>query len=333
MSQSYNEQIYLGVTNGENDEFVYIDDNKQLEVKYDKILQSENELDGITVVTEGVQAGYKKIIIEKGYVKFETLVKADTNKPEGSPTFTVIAEKAREKGALEGKEEELVLNLCRDASAKTFEEENAGFLWVKNIFMPDSALEHPIYSEWSKFEGNFGYSNTVEGQQQGTMDEKAYNELTFNLAKEKEAPNGYFILVIWTAGISLLSQIIMTKSNKAQMELQTVDGQGAQSQKVMTIMMPIMMAIFAFMYTAAFSIYIIISSVIGIFTTILINFITDKQLKKMMAGVESQPIRGRVYVAKEEPKKEQPKKKEKKQKIEDHDFLSGLADKKKGKRK
>ena len=45
-------------------------------------------------------------------------------------------------------------------------------------------------------------------------------------------------------------------------------------------MMPIMMAVFAFMYTSAFSIYIILSSIIGIGTTFLINFIVDLQLKK-----------------------------------------------------
>ena len=67
-----------------------------------------------------------------------------------------------------------------------------------------------------------------------------------------------FILVILTAGISFLTQIVMTKQQKAQMELQTVDGQGMQTQKIMKWMMPIMMAIFSFMYTAAFSIYIIL---------------------------------------------------------------------------
>ena len=196
--------------------------------------------------------------------------------------------------------------------------------------MPDSALEHPIYEDWDKFQSNFSYSNVIEGQtQQANMSKETYQELIYNLNNEKDAPNGYFILVILTAGISFLSQFIMNKANKAQMELQTVDGQGAQTQKMMSIIMPIMMAIFAFMYTAAFSIYIVLSSVIGILTTLLINFIADKKYKKLVAEKKPTEIRGRVYIPKEEPKKQPEKKKNKKQKVNEHDFLSGLADKKK----
>jgi membrane protein insertase Oxa1/YidC/SpoIIIJ len=114
------------------------------------------------------------------------------------------------------------------------------------------------------------------------------------------------------------------------MELQTVDGQGAQSQKMMTYMMPIMMAVFAFMYTAAFCIYIVLSSVISIGTTFMINGIIDLKYKNQKAQEKPQVVRGRVYVPKEEPKKEEPKKKSKAQKEKENDgFLSGKFDKKK----
>ena len=124
----------------------------------------------------------------------------------------------------------------------------------------------------------------------------------------------------------VLIQAMQRKSQKAQMELQTVNGQGAQTQKMMMWMMPIMMAIFAFMYTAAFSLYIVISSVISLLTTFLINFIADKKFKPKEAG-ENEVIRGRVYIP---PKKEEePKQKKKKDKTVEDGFLSGLADKKK----
>ena len=133
-------------------------------------------------------------------------------------------------------------------------------------------------------------------------------------------------MVILTAGVSLLSQIVMGKSQKAQMELQTVDGQGAQTQKMMQWMMPIMMAVFAFMYTSAFSIYIILSSIIGIGTTFLINFIVDLQLKKENKNKQTDKVRGRIHTpAPQEPKKEE-KKKNKNQPPE-NDFLSGKAGK------
>ena len=125
----------------------------------------------------------------------------------------------------------------------------------------------------------------------------------------------------------------MGKSQKAQMELQTVDGQGAQTQKMMKWMMPIMMAFFSFMYTAAFSLYIIISNVLSIGTTYGINFIVDRRFKKKEGlDTEKTVIRGRVYTPKEEEKQEP--KKEKKSKLNKKeepkgDFLSGTTDAKK----
>ena len=149
------------------------------------------------------------------------------------------------------------------------------------------------------------------------------------LEDEKNAPNGYFILVILTAGLSLLSQIVMSKSQKAQMELQTVDGQGAQTQKMMTWMMPIMMAIFAFMYTSAFSIYIILSTLISMLSTFVINYVVDRKYKKEKAQTETDVIRGRVHNQKEDKKQEKNDKKVKKDIPEKGDFLSGTADGKK----
>jgi len=206
-------------------------------------------------------------------------------------------------------------------SAESFRENNAGFLWVKNIWISDSPLKHPIETNWETFKATHGVPSDV------IINEADYAKMISKLDVEKEAPNGYFILVILTAGVSLLLQIVTTKSQKAQMELQTVNGQGASTQKMMTWIMPIMMAIFAFMYTAAFSIYIILSSAISIGSTFVINAIIDKKYKKNDNNVKK--IRGRVYVPKEEEKPEPKKeKKAKKNAVPENSFLSGKADNK-----
>jgi membrane protein insertase Oxa1/YidC/SpoIIIJ len=197
-------------------------------------------------------------------------------------------------------------------------------------------MAHPVESSWETFKATHGYSS-IE-----TFEPTNYNELIAKLNYEKTAPNGFFILVVLTAGISFVMQIVTAKSQKAQMELQTVDGQGAQTQKVMKWMMPVMMAFFAFMYTAAFSIYIVISNVLSIGTMFGINYVVDRRFKKKgfkkggakKTDSEQNVVRGRVFVPKEEPKKEEPKKKkEKKSKVpEKVDFLSGTADLKKNKK-
>ena len=99
----------------------------------------------------------------------------------------------------------------------------------------------------------------------------------------KEQSNGYLILVILSIGVMLLSQFVMSKAQKAQLELQSVDGangQAAQTSKMMMWIMPIMFGIFSFMYTASFSIYLIISTVFSMFSTMIINKIVEIKFNK-----------------------------------------------------
>lgn len=216
-------------------------------------------------------------------------------------------------------------------AAKTFREIPKSFLWVKNIWIRDGAKANPVES-YESFKAN-GVSggcagcSSCYGDNYNLPGEESYNILTKNLTEEKTAPNGYYILPILTAAITFLMQFIMTKSQKASMELQTVDGQGMQTQKMMMWMMPIMMAVFAFMYTAAFSVYIIVSSLISIGSTLLINLYTDKKYGKPKNN--SEVIRGRVYNKEEDKKPVATKPAQKKA-----DFINGsIITKKKGDKK
>ena len=87
-------------------------------------------------------------------------------------------------------------------------------------------------------------------------------------------------MIVLVAGLSFLSQWVMSRGQKAQMELQSVDGMGAMQNKMMMWLMPIMMAFFAFMYTAAFSTYIICSQLFSMLTTLGINKIVDIKFQK-----------------------------------------------------
>ncbi len=235
----------------------------------------------------------------------------------------------------ESKANEFLTDISQQKSADKFREENEGLLWIKNIWVSDTAFKHPVESSWSEFKNTHKY----EGNDIG---DSGYANLTQKLSYEKSTPNGYFILVLLTAGSSLVTQLVMSKSQKAQMELQSVDGKQAQTQKIMMFAMPIMMAVFAFMYTAAFSIYIVINSGLGICTTLAINKIVDVKFKKQnekegkVVKSDKKRIHGRVYVPKQEEVKEEPKKAAAKngktQKEFEHgdkDFLSGKQDNKK----
>ncbi len=290
---------------------------------------------GNNVQEEYVVDYYYTISSDKGYVIYQKHYKYENNEYNfegGSYFYKVLPGNLDNSGLKDengklysesGKESELafIKDICQTKSAETFRRENGRFLWVKNIWVKDSPFAHPVLD----------YEDFVK-EQSSNIPQDDYDNLTAKLSAEREAPNGYFILCVLTAGISFLTQFVTTKGQKAMTEFQTVDGQGKSSSKMMMIMMPIMMAVFSFIYTAAFSIYIFISSALGILTTLLINWITTKKYNKETVKVngssENEVIRGRVYVEKK-PKKEEPKKVKKTKEETKGDFLKGPVNKKK----
>ena len=150
----------------------------------------------------------------------------------------------------------------RNAAEAKYREGRNKFLWVKNIWLPDTSYQHPVQLETG-------------------VPEDIYNEITMNLAEEKGAANGYYILIIVSIGTMFLSQFIISRSQKAQNELQTADGRGKTTQKVMMIVMPIIFGIFSFFYSAGFSIYMVTSNVFGILSTVTTNFFIDRKFKKI----------------------------------------------------
>ncbi len=173
------------------------------------------------------------------------------------------------------------------AAADVFlNEKDPGFLWVKNVWYPDVSYEHPIQN-YNNFKGAF--KNVRDANGNATSIEALFGSDEFNdydmrltpyLSEQKGEANGYFILIILSIGLMLLSQFVTMKSQKDADKYQTVDGQGARTQKVMMIMMPIMFAVFGFLWSAAFTIYNIISSFLSIIFTLATNLIMGKIYRK-----------------------------------------------------
>lgn len=181
-------------------------------------------------------------------------------------TITAIRESfaEREFESDDARAVEIVKQVGRNAAEAQYRKEHFNFLWVKNIWYPDTSYEHPV-----KRPTELNTMSTV------------YDELTYNLGDEKSAANGYYVLIVISIGTMFLSQFIMARSQKAQNELQTADGRGQKTQKVMMIVMPIIFGIFSFFYSSAFSIYMITSNVFGILSTLTINFFIDRKFRKI----------------------------------------------------
>ena len=163
------------------------------------------------------------------------------------------------------------------------------FLWVKNVWMSDVSYEHPITPDASNFASKVSAaarrSCSCSAVDIG-VDKPTYDKVTAGLDAQKNQANGYFIMVALSILSMFFSQFIITRMQKAQLELQTQDGQAAATQKMMMWMMPIMFGVFAFSYSTAFSIYMTVSSVSTTVSTIIINVILDKKFAAKKAEIK-----------------------------------------------
>ena len=107
-----------------------------------------------------------------------------------------------------------------------------------------------------------------------------YNKVTDKLSTQKAEGNGWFILIALSIGTILLQQWVSNRAQKEQQKYSTVDGQGASQQKMTMIIMTGMFAVFSFMYSSAFAIYLIVSNVFSLASTLIINKAVDVAAEK-----------------------------------------------------
>jgi membrane protein insertase Oxa1/YidC/SpoIIIJ len=170
--------------------------------------------------------------------------------------------------------------------------------------MTDASYKHPV-NDYTTFETEAKRENFRVGEDKvkysdigktGTLvyTEDAYNLITAKLTEPKTAANGYYVLIALSIATILLQQFVSMRSQKEQQKYSTVDGQGASQQKMMLIMMTGMFAIFSFMYSAAFSIYMITSNIFSLLSTLIINKLVDSKMAKQEATVTTAKMDNRT---------------------------------------
>ena len=194
-------------------------------------------------------------------------------------------------------------------------QKDMSFLWVKNIWDTDASYKHPVqsYSDLSSSlnkaklttnEGKIKFSRI--GNVTDAYSEYSYNEVTGELKYAKKQANGFFIMIALSIGTILLQQWISMRTQKEQQKFSSVDGQGAMNQKTMMIMMTVMFGIFSFMYSAAFSIYMITSNILSLIMTVVINKLVEvslaKQEEKALQEKYNKRFPGRKYENKDNKK-------------------------------
>jgi YidC/Oxa1 family membrane protein insertase len=178
-------------------------------------------------------------------------------------------------------------NLGREAAAASFKsgQNNEGFSFVltKNIYYADVAWAHPLQdykSFCNSITKNIVTENGTKVKIGEFIDESTYEEITANLSEMKSQPNGFFMLVVLTILANLGSQFVAMRSQKAQRELQSADQSSQSMQKMMMFLMPVIFCVFAFIYSGAFSLYLITSSLFSLLSTLVVNKVIDERFKK-----------------------------------------------------
>ena len=224
----------------------------------------------ITQQYEQLQTAYVQnyVMEEKGLTteeEFKQLVFADG---EIEAYITTISESG----------DDMIISVANNAVSEKYKEVKESFLWVKNVWIADSASSKAIpdfktYSSLAKL----SFETTEERESAEAVYESVMAEL-----REEQGVNGFFILAILTGLTAFFNQYLLTKKKKKKENYYTKNGQpdpSANSGKAMLIILPIIMVMFTLSYNSIFSLYIIFSQAVGMCTAPVINHLINKSSK------------------------------------------------------
>ena len=246
-----------------------------------KIEQMMEPLEKDNIATYDQENNQYKIILESAVEKDAALkeaVKSATTQEEKLSAAQTYYKEAAQTAVLE--------------AYNTQVKDKTTFLWIKNIWATDASYKHPVLdyttfkNEISREDFKVGdnkeasLTDAINATKNSPYDENAYNIITGKLTEQKTQANGYYIMIVLSIGTIVLQQIVSMRSQKEQNKYSSVDGQGATQQKTMLFVMTAMFGIFSFMYSAAFSIYLVVSNITSLLSTVLINKFVDKAWAK-----------------------------------------------------
>jgi len=187
--------------------------------------------------------------------------------------------------------------VSKQAASEKYTEIKESFLWIKNVFRPDTYVSvFPSAEEYLQISNtNFNnvsseatyfdiYGNVYETPQ--TAKEafiNEYKDITGQINVTYSGWNGYLILVVLAAGITVLSQIIALRATKAKKQ---VDKKGNEIEvkqpngKLMLFLLPALMIVFTLQYSAAFALYIVTNSLMSLIISFITGLVLDKKDKK-----------------------------------------------------
>lgn len=185
------------------------------------------------------------------------------------------------------------------AAVDTWNSNKASWLWVKNIWVADATTSpFPNYKELVKMASNANkeYKAYVETN----ITESNYNGIANLIQSNETKNNGFFILTIIIGITTYATQFIADLHNKlknknANLVSKQANPQSNMSMKMMQIILPIVMILFALSSSASFGIYLLASNIASIafgeVVTLIVNKMTKKKQEEVEAVLEKEALR------------------------------------------
>jgi YidC/Oxa1 family membrane protein insertase len=146
------------------------------------------------------------------------------------------------------------------------------FFLTKNIFVSDTWTD--VIPSADSFTGSGMGNSNID------VDADKYEMVMGPLIEKYEGQwNGYLILPIFAFVINMLSMKLNKMPEQPSMPGQTEEQEKAQKSqaKLMQYMMPVMMLVFALFYSAAFTLYMVVNSLLTTIFNLIFNIVVKKK--------------------------------------------------------
>ena len=259
------------------------DQYKELDMVYQQTIVSElgaTDFEGAQVILDGYVAA--NLDEARTYLVDEKKIENPTEIQIKQQAFAMVAED-------ELKDE---FDAVQAAVALKYEEIKDSWLWVDNIWRPDTYVSgFPNFADFNGMANVNGHLPGDENKGNREYIQMTYDVITADVQGSYSSWNGYFILVVLSGVVTYLSlRITQGSSKKKQATFKPVNNSVKQinpqantaqnangAMGIMKFIMPVVMIIFTFSYSAAFALYIVTNSAMAT----IISFVSMKIFDKM----------------------------------------------------
>ena len=262
--------------------------------------------DGVRHTSEGYNKKLEEYIAEsedeEGNFKTEEQILADPAAKMDCQSEGIIAAIEAEKhtgDAAASPKCDAAEAVALKAVKKYYDEHHESWLWIQNVWQPDTWADIMQPYKGGQFEGG-GFSQSVNMSNYGNS-ETIYNKIRDAVMENngyngKGGWNGLMILPFASIGLSFLSMFISQRMERKNRRGEVVEQNQQQkvTNRTMMIIMPLMMAWFGFIYTGAFAIYMVVNYTLSIITTVALRYPVEKMVLRRIGRDEAKNNTGKA---------------------------------------